>query len=420
MTRAGALILLMATSLGCWQVRAGYCDHSHPQCGEGYQCDFPTQKCMPSTTGAGGTGGHPDGGHDAAADTGPPRCSADANTCHGTTPFCDPDSQTCRGCTSDQECANANATTLGCRMAAAGMPGVCVTCTKDAHCSTGDAPVCALDSNTCTGCTTDSDCQRFQPGVCRTFFAAAVDGAPAPAACLTPEQAIYVQNTTGCSDAPDAGSGGTATVPFCSMQPVLGAISKDRAVVIVTGSVAAGTWTYADQASGKLLIIGASTAQQPTALIASSGTPAFNMSSGDVTVRKLSFTSNLSMGIQAAGGMLTLDHVKVDSCKTGGILLNGAAFDIENSAVTNNGVGMDLTTSWSGIYVKTTPAGSKKLYSSTVAGNKNAGVLCAGAIDGRDVLAYANGGNVDVGSLCNFTSCGSTDAAAGATCGAQP
>jgi hypothetical protein len=186
-------------------------------------------------------------------------------------------------------------------------------------------------------------------------------------------------------------------------------------VVVVMGNVAAGTWSYADKAAGNLLIVG-----QNGGRLFSSGAPAFAMSSGNVTIRRLSLTSSLSMGIQATGGALTLDHVTVDHCAAGGIMLNGASFDIEDSSVLANGLGVDnVTTNWSGIYVKLV-SGTAKLRRVTIASNTNAGILCAQAVDGTEVLAYGNGGGVDVGQACKIKVCGNSDASAGAMCGAQP
>ncbi len=201
----------------------------------------------------------------------------------------------------------------------------------------------------------DNQCQRFAPGICKTFLPTEADAAVSGGACVKDTETIYVQNATGCLKTATTGDAGTdagamANVPFCSMEPVQYAISKNRFVVVVKGGVGAGTWTYADQAMGNLLIVG-----QQSALIGSSGSPAFSMSAGNVTIRNVSFTSNLSMGIQATGGMITLDRVVVDSCKEGGILLNGAAFDIENSLVKNDGPAQTGPVSWAGIYVAALP-----------------------------------------------------------------
>jgi hypothetical protein len=278
--------------------------------------------------------------------------------------------------------------------------------------------------NTCGPCQTDNDCQRFGPGICKTFVPTGADAGGSAGACVTDAETIYVQKSTACTDAPtahdggaDAGvAGGMAAIPFCSMVPVRDAISASRFVVVVRGKVGAGTWTYADQAMGHLLIAG-----QQGAVIVSSGDPAFSMSSGTVTIRQLTFTSSLSMGIQATGGMLTLDHVKVDACSAGGILLNGASFDIENSSLMNDGPAQTGPVSWAGIYVAALPATGKPqvLDHVTLVNDSPVAIACVDGIDGRNVAVTANPGSVAVQSSCKFDPCGPADAGS-TTCGAQP
>jgi hypothetical protein len=431
--RAALSIAALAALAGCAQLKRDRCD-SDMDC-PSRRCDLQRHRCLPADGGLPGGGGS-DGGRtdgqatdggstdagDGSVDRPPPPCSVDANDCGGSTPFCDPGTHMCRGCLSDPECSGLSASTPGCRQTEADLPGECVACTKNAHCTSNQAPVCNGAAGTCTGCATDGDCARFPPGICKTFFAAPSDaGAPLPAACATPEQAIYVQATAGCSDTPDGGVGGTAETPFCSMQPVLGAIAKDRNIVIVTGGVSAGTWTYADQASGKLLIIGRTTPQQPAAKIASTSAPAFAMSSGDVTIRNLSFTSNLSPPcIQATGGTLTLGHVVVDSCMGGGILLNGAAFDVENTTLTNDGPTQTGPVSWGAIYVAALPPAGKPavLNQVTLLNDPPVAVACIDKVDGRNIAVSLMPGTLAFQSSCGITACGPADA--GSTCGAQP
>ena len=108
----------------------------------------------------------------------------------------------------------------------------------------------------------------------------------------------------------------------------------------------------------------------------------------------------------------------VDSNRGGGILLNGAAFDIENTTITGNGPGQFTTGAvWGGILVNKPPAaGPTTLKFLTVQANQEIGVDCSAPVSGADgVLASLNAG-FDIISTCGFSSCGM----ASMTCGAQP
>ena len=419
--RGAVLLGLLGALAGCSQLKKGHCYHVS-DCfdgGAGFMCIQGT--CLPILHDAGMK--PEDAGRDAAVDKAPPTCKDDGGiVCKDPTAICGDDGK-CRGCINTTECRGG----LVCD-APDGGTGTCVECTDNTSCKTAVAPVCDTSTHMCGPCTADTDCGAFLPSVCKEGVATG-DAAPPAARCVTSDlEIIYVGKigSTGlCSDTPaatdagvpDAGASlpGTMALPFCSMQPALNAITMRRNVIVVTGSVGAGTWTYADQAKGPLLIVGKNTAK-----ILSTNLPAFSMSSGNVTIRNVLFTSSLSMGIEASGGTLTLDRVTADQCAGGGILFDGASFDVENSRITGNATAMDGLVTWSGIYVKTMPAGgSWKLNQVTITNNMNAGLLCAGPVSGINVLAYKNMGGVDIGTMCGLTSCGSPDGAAPAKCGAQ-
>jgi hypothetical protein len=230
--------------------------------------------------------------------------------------------------------------------------------------------------------------------------------------CASDTETIYVQNSASiCSNAADGGAGGgTKAHPFCDMGPVGAALSSTRDLVIVIGLVQNGSWTYANQAPAGLTIIG-----QQLATIAGGTSPAFAMQSGSVLIKNILFSPSPTVCISATGGTLNLDTVTVDSCKGGGILLNGAAFDIENTTVSNNGIGHLGATNWGGILYNAVPAsGPTKLNLVSLVANKAEGLSCAGAIAGTGVLANGNTGG-DVQDYCGITLCTTP----GLTCGAQ-
>jgi hypothetical protein len=202
--------------------------------------------------------------------------------------------------------------------------------------------------------------------------------------------------------------------------------------VLVRGTVPAGTWTFTGQGGAALSIVG-----QNSGLVASAASPGFAIQSGSAYVRDLTFSlsastgvdekggtlvlqgvkvdgsSNSGVGVSASGGMLSANKISVDSCSGGGLLLNGAAFDIENTTVTNNGPGAQGTSG--GIMVTSLPTtGPAKLHLVTVQSNMGPGVSCSASIQGDGVLAVGNT-PVQIASSCGVTSC----ATAGPTCGAQ-
>jgi hypothetical protein len=113
-----------------------------------------------------------------------------------------------------------------------------------------------------------------------------------------------------------------------------------------------------------------------------------------------------------------MDRCKVADNPGGGILLNGAAFDIRNTTVTGNGPNTD-STPWGGIYVQSLPAsGATNLTFVTIQNNPGPGLVCASAtaIQGTGVLATGNTLS-QISTSCGVTSCSPLDGGTG--CGAQ-
>ena len=187
------------------------------------------------------------------------------------------------------------------------------------------------------------------------------------------------------------------------------ATNATKTLVVIRGTVAAPDWTYQrGQGQPATSFVG-----QQSAAIASATTPAFAMDSGTVYVRGVVFSSSASVCIRATGGTLNLDAVIVDSCKGGGIYLDGAAFDIEDTAVTNNGPASMGAVQWGGILVNSGPAsGVTALNLVTIKNNKQVGLDCAVGIQGTGVLATGNTG-LDIAPACSVTACSS-----GPSCGA--
>jgi hypothetical protein len=232
--------------------------------------------------------------------------------------------------------------------------------------------------------------------------------------CATIQETIYVQNTGGCNDSvsfTDPGAG-TQGQPLCSMQPVATLLSAIRDLVVVRGTVSAGHWTLTLEPS-ETSVVG-----QQNALVAGDGVkPAFNIQGGGTYIRDLEILSG-GIGINATVGTVRLRHVTVDACLLGGILLDAAGFDIEDTAVTHNFVGtFKSSTTWGGILINNPPAGGPaRLNLVTVEGNQGGGITCSSAVsDATGVFVSGTTMGVDIDSTCGFSSC----SPASSTCGAQ-
>jgi hypothetical protein len=231
--------------------------------------------------------------------------------------------------------------------------------------------------------------------------------------CATNAETIYVQETTICPGAA-ATADGTSAKPYCSMDSVIAAIDATRNLIVVRGAVAGATGAFS-VGSRQLSIVG-----QSNAAIAGATHPALDLAAGDLYVRNLKLSASASMGCRAVtGSTLRLEHDLATGSSSGGILLDGAAFDIENTTVTNNGSGTLGAITWGGILVNNPPAaGPAKLQLLSVQNNTGGGIACSTALTMPDgVLASGNTTmGQDIVSTCGFSSCGT----ASATCGAQP
>jgi hypothetical protein len=230
--------------------------------------------------------------------------------------------------------------------------------------------------------------------------------------CATDAETIYVQETAACPGAA-ATADGTAALPYCSMDPATGALGATRDLIVVRGTVS-GAATGLTSGARQISIVG-----QVSAALAGATKPAFHLGAGDAYLRNVKLSTGGSIGCQAdAGSTLQLDHVLVTGNSGGGILLNGAAFDIENTTVTTNGPGtFNGLVTWGGILVNNPPAtGPAKLQLVTVQNNMGGGIACSAAVSMAGGILATENTVPDVNATCGFVSCGT----ASTTCGAQP
>jgi hypothetical protein len=243
--------------------------------------------------------------------------------------------------------------------------------------------------------------------------------------CAADAETVYVQNVAGTCV--DSGTGaGSAATPFCTARyAVTTAISTSgKDLVVMKGTLA----DFGIATPSKTLTVVGQTA---TITPGGAGADGIDITSGTVYLRNLTVQGVTTAGSQTGVGInaqptpgstvtLFMSGCKVTSNPGGGILLNGAAFDIENTTVTGNGPGtFNGLTSWGGVLINNPPAsGPMTLNLVTVQNNNGGGVSCSGAITGTGVWATGNTNTVNqIGATCGFTSCSTSDASA--TCGAQ-
>jgi hypothetical protein len=290
-----------------------------------------------------------------------------------------------------------------------------VTCVASSDCKVATSPICT--SNLCGACTADSQCSAKlgttgNPGVCLNN----IDGH-----CATDAETVYVGavGTVTCTDGVGAGA---AATPFCTALIGVNVASTTggKNLVLLTGTLA----NFSIAVPSKTLTVVGRTAviTPPTA------TNGIDITSGTVYLRNLTVQGVTTAGSQTGVGINALPGspvtLYITGCtiksNVGGILLNGAAFDIENTTVSNNAAGALGATRWGGILVSSLPAtGPTILNHVTIQNNAQVGLSCSAPITtSSTVLSSGNiTGSTDPAdqiSGCGFTSC----AAAGTGCGA--
>jgi hypothetical protein len=214
-----------------------------------------------------------------------------------------------------------------------------------------------------------------------------------------------------------ASSAETLVVTSSSGNFPTSSVAAGKDLVVIQGSVTGNiTWT-----STSLTIVGQSTGKITAG---TSTAPTIHVSGGTIYIRDLTITGG-SPGITAdSGNILRLDHVSVSNNTAGGILLDGAGFEIKDATVNDNGSNI-IDQPFGGIRIQNAPASTtvpKSLALSTITGNGQIGVSCASGTASlltsipTSVLVSSNTGGDITTTPCGFTSCST----ASTTCGAQP
>ena len=322
---------------------------------------------------------------------------------------CQVDAGVCVGCLQNGDC-----TTVGAR-ACDTTANKCVECVVNGDCADPTKPVC--DKQACRACKADSECTGPGPGVCMFHL----DGH-----CATDSETVYVAkvNTTGgCSDSDP--TAGTSQLPFCTSQvgidatrptvdagasidagdPSDGSASDAgplavKTLVVMRGPTPLANWTFNSPGQTVTVVGQANTMINPGAGIG------IHLSGGNLYVRGLRVTGSSSdVGVVADGGEIHLDRCTIDT-NQGGILINGAAYDITNTIVANN---MSAQTggcgTWAGVCLVEKPQGSAgRFVNNTVVANKQVGVACDGAYPVLGSIVSGSTGGVD-SFMCSVASC---------------
>jgi hypothetical protein len=364
-----------------------------------------------------------DGAIDTRAPDAPGSCTSDLD-CSLPTPYCE--DARCVACRTNEQChdetpiCTSEHTCVPCGQAVGGCPaalptcdttsGRCVQCVRNDDCTVATQPVCDGASNSCVPCTSDRQCAAEGPGVCMAH----TDGH-----CATDAETIYIGafGAAACSDS--AMNAGAPTAPYCSVQTgVLAARSKGKPLVVLSGALSGGFSGIVF--SSPLTVVGKAAVISPA-----DQADGIGITSGEVYLRGIQVSGSaerqtgIGINVQVTAGATVILHM--ESCTItdnpgGGILLAGAAFDIEDTLVAGNGPGQTAGgTIFGGIRVESLPsAGVTRLDHVTLQDNLAPGMSCASSIEGVGILASGNAA-LDIASSCGVTAC----SPASSTCGAQ-
>jgi hypothetical protein len=357
------LAVILATAAACTLLptspKSGRCG-GNGDCTAGMRCALDPQapdtfhRCVPATDGGGGQDGGPDTGID-----GQTPCTL--NSCADAEPICDDTSKTCRACATGAECVARSSAKPACAS------GLCVECAADADCQVTSKPICDLTTNTCKACTSDQQCATKSPtgpGVCMFHQ----DGH-----CATDAETIYIQGNAQCPGA------GTAAAPYCQAQVGISAVTATKNVVVIRGIV--GEWTLSFTGA-PITVIG----QQGAMVTPGATNDGITISGADVFIRNVvAKGSPNGTGVNAKiGSTLRMDRCMVLNNATGGIVTQGAAFDIVNTVVANN---MGATAVTLGTFPGTGPT---RFAFNTVVDNQGTGVFCGQAYTLTGLLVNGN------------------------------
>jgi hypothetical protein len=265
---------------------------------------------------------------------------------------------TCAGCANDGQCKDKNAALPACDETS----GQCYECVEDAQCS-GGKPICK--SHKCVPCTGDSECAAkpgFEnPGVCMSHQ---------DHRCASDAETIYVEKVAGCS----MGDGmGTKDRPYCVTQDAINNVSGTKRVILLRGAAPHGAFV-ASLTGAEVSVVGAGAG----ATISPGAVVGINLSKGTLYVRGVTVKGGMDTGLLAEG---TGSVIKLNRCviiqNKGGILVNNAGFEINNTIVAENQETQILNgPTYGGVFLRSAAGKPTVFRNNTIVSNAGLGLQC--------------------------------------------
>lgn len=323
----------LALALACTKKNPQYCA-ANSDC-PSLSCNVPLNRCNPADAGVGDAhdGGDARDASDAGdgGDAGDGRDASDA----GDGPY---KCKKAEDCVFDGGGFDGSTSTV-CEVEA----GACVECVADGDCAAKQAKTPICQAHACRACKTDAECP--DPNICMT------DGH-----CATAGEVVFVEAGSGCPSAD-----GSTSKPYCTLNEGVAHLDGTRGILVVRGGLN-GPLTISGS-TGTVFVVGKQNSSGAAQIGAGVGTTAVTVSSGTVSIRDLSIFNggnsaskgivvtgsttltlanvqvNLGsgLGIQAdTGAQLTMDRCSITGNDSGGILINGAGYNIQNTIVAAN------------------------------------------------------------------------------------
>jgi hypothetical protein len=275
---------------------------------------------------------------DAVQDLVPEKPTCSLTSCADVTPICEVDAGMCHACASGTECKNRNASTPGCDN------GQCFECVTNVECTdNATKPIC--DTHACRGCKVDVEC-KDGPGICLES-----------GRCAKEADVIHVQfGADGCP-----GADGTLAKPFCAPNDAVAKVTANQAVIVIHGPV--GQMAL-NPTVASVVIVGKKNGGGEDASLSVGPSTGLSVSGGDVLARDLhviggagasskgvavtgsttklrlvrfTVSTDKGLGIQADNGAdLHMDRCLVEKNAAGGLLVNGASYEVTNSILAMN------------------------------------------------------------------------------------
>jgi hypothetical protein len=213
----------------------------------------------------------------------------------------------------------------------------------------GAKPICDTGAKACRPCAADAECPA-DPGVCMT------DGH-----CATTGEVIFVGfQAAGCP-----GADGSLAKPFCAPNEAVAAMAPSRHVIVILGAADARMVITTTGLSP--VIIGRKSGVATEGSIPANAGVGIDVLSDNVLIRDLTVNRGAAtgkgivangigtkvtllrvkvalgegLGVTAeSGASLAMDRCYVQNNTAGGVLVNGAKYDIQNSVIAGNSYGV--------------------------------------------------------------------------------